>query len=166
MKFSVATLGNPGTRIPVEGSLTLSAQTVGTQQPFQQPVEVTGIAYNQGGVLRLSLTCTTQLTMLCDRCGVSCQVPFTLEREFLLTDGSVDDEADDEAIAITGEAVDCIEPLTLALLLEVPTYHVCHDDCLGLCPVCFCNRNDTECDCDTTPTDPRWDALKDWQPRD
>jgi uncharacterized protein len=44
--------------------------------------------------------------------------------------------------------------------LAAPIRFVCSEGCLGLCPTCRADRNETACDCDV-PADPRWDALRD-----
>ena len=44
-------------------------------------------------------------------------------------------------------------------LLSAPGFVECRDDCKGLCPTCGTNLNESMCDCTTTRTDSRWDAL-------
>lgn len=44
-------------------------------------------------------------------------------------------------------------------LLTVPGYAQCSDDCKGLCATCGTNLNENTCNCTTTTTDSRWDAL-------
>ncbi len=46
------------------------------------------------------------------------------------------------------------------LILDMPMSPVCSPTCKGLCPVCGADRNLEDCGHDTTPTDPRWDALR------
>jgi uncharacterized protein len=45
-----------------------------------------------------------------------------------------------------------------AVMLELPLAPLCSEDCLGLCPQCGANRNETSCTC-VIAGDPRWSAL-------
>ncbi|MCD8187633.1 MAG: DUF177 domain-containing protein [Ruminococcus sp.] len=33
------------------------------------------------------------------------------------------------------------------MLLQLPTKYLCKEDCKGLCMVCGCDLNESECDC-------------------
>ena len=46
-----------------------------------------------------------------------------------------------------------------AILLDLPLAPLCGDDCLGLCPTCGVDRNETSCSCTSPATDQRWSAL-------
>jgi len=46
------------------------------------------------------------------------------------------------------------------VILSMPMYPVCSDDCRGICPVCGQNRNVRACSCEVKPVDDRWAALK------
>jgi uncharacterized protein len=46
------------------------------------------------------------------------------------------------------------------LLLALPGYPVCREDCKGLCTVCGVNLNERDCGCDRHVPDPRWAALE------
>jgi uncharacterized protein len=65
-----------------------------------------------------------------------------------------------EEEAYTGKVIDLDPILREQLLLSLPSYPVCKDDCKGLCPVCGANLNDRECGCDRHVPDPRWAGLK------
>ena len=45
------------------------------------------------------------------------------------------------------------------VLLALPVKTLCKPDCKGLCPRCGANRNLQACNCETGPSDPRWEAL-------
>jgi len=67
------------------------------------------------------------------------------------------EQADEETYR--GKEVD-LDPLVREqLLLALPKYPVCREDCKGLCPVCGQNLNDQDCGCDRHVPDPRWAAL-------
>jgi uncharacterized protein len=65
-----------------------------------------------------------------------------------------------ETYPLHHDEVDLELPLRDAVLLELPTAPLCDESCRGLCPVCGVNRNESACDCDPNPPDPRWDALR------
>lgn len=49
-----------------------------------------------------------------------------------------------------------------AVLLGIPNYPVCHENCLGLCPVCGVNLNKAQCEHSKRKAksrDPRWQKL-------
>lgn len=56
--------------------------------------------------------------------------------------------------------LDLVRPLREELLLALPEYPVCRDGCLGLCPICGSDLNESACDCRREEADPRWDALR------
>lgn len=62
---------------------------------------------------------------------------------------------------LEGEEIDLAGPLRDNLLLELPPTVLCREECAGLCPACGADRNTTDCGCDLTVRDPRWDALRD-----
>ncbi len=52
-----------------------------------------------------------------------------------------------------------LEPLAReTVVLELPQAPLCREDCLGLCPICGADRNESECSCEP-PRDPRWSVL-------
>ncbi|MDR1650293.1 MAG: DUF177 domain-containing protein [Synergistaceae bacterium] len=46
------------------------------------------------------------------------------------------------------------------LILNLPERALCMEDCLGLCPVCGCDRNAFECGCSAEEGDPRFGVLR------
>jgi uncharacterized protein len=67
---------------------------------------------------------------------------------------------DGETYPLEGEEIDLELPVRDAVLLDLPVAPLCREDCAGLCPHCGIDRNETDCDCDPNPPDPRWDALR------
>ena len=67
---------------------------------------------------------------------------------------------DVEEDTYSGKVID-LDPLVREqLVLALPGYPVCREDCKGLCSVCGANLNDRECGCDRHVPDPRWAGLK------
>jgi uncharacterized protein len=67
---------------------------------------------------------------------------------------------DAEEDTYSGKVIDLDPLLREQLVLALPGYPVCREDCKGLCSVCGANLNDRECGCDRRVPDPRWAGLK------
>ena len=52
------------------------------------------------------------------------------------------------------------------VILAVPDYPLCGEECRGLCPSCGTNLNERECDCAVAEADPRWAPLRKSQRKD
>ncbi len=120
------------------------------------------------------------LTAGCKRCltPVSVDVPVEFELTLVPADEHADDasgadadhdkgprggsfSADDaEEETYTGKVIDLDPIVREQILLAMPEYPVCDEQCKGLCPVCGANLNDRECGCDRHVPDPRWAGLK------
>jgi uncharacterized protein len=70
-----------------------------------------------------------------------------------------DDELE-EGYELVDEKIDLDTLLRDALVPAVPYQPLCRPDCAGLCPTCGIDRNDGDCDCVETASDPRWTALE------
>jgi len=55
--------------------------------------------------------------------------------------------------------VDLTEEVREAIILALPRYPVCREDCQGLCMACGANLNTTVCSCRKKGKDDRWAAL-------
>jgi uncharacterized protein len=120
-----------------------------------------------------------ELTVPCGRClsPVSVDLPVDFELTLVPREEYADDargERDDsrspvsgsfdpvdaEEDVYTGKVID-LDPLVREqLVLALPAYPVCREDCKGLCPVCGTNLNERECGCDRHVPDPRLAGLK------
>ncbi len=58
------------------------------------------------------------------------------------------------------EELDLRAPLSERFVLVAPSFPVCRESCLGLCPQCGVNWNETECDCSAAEPDSRWGPLQ------
>jgi uncharacterized protein len=56
--------------------------------------------------------------------------------------------------------LDLTDAVREQVILALPVFAVCGEDCLGFCPRCGANRNETPCDCETVELDSRWSALR------
>ena len=84
--------------------------------------------------------------MTCDRCLKETVQEFCYTQSHTVVRSLASGE-EDEYIVAKAESIDPEEIAVTDLLLELPTKMLCREDCKGLCPVCGCDRNETECDC-------------------
>ncbi len=75
---------------------------------------------------------------------------------------SMRDDEDETMIWLdeSGDKVDLGEEIKDYILLEMPLNPLCKTSCEGLCPICGENLNQTQCNCSSSETDPRWEALR------
>ena len=85
---------------------------------------------------------------VCSRCGGD--FDFTVMVPDLAASFEVDEKT---------EFVDLTDELRQSIILALPTYPVCRDDCQGVCPRCGKNLNEGACSCRSDEADGRWGAL-------
>ncbi len=120
------------------------------------------------------------LTAPCGRClsPIALEVPFDFQMTFVPGDEArageeesaesppaarstrkfASDEVNEETYS--GKVIDLDPVVREQLLLALPSYPVCRDDCKGLCSMCGVNLNERECGCERRVPDPRWAALE------
>jgi len=101
----------------------------------------------------------TLIDTTCRRCLTPLSVPVAVEVEALFTDdAAVDDPA---AYPIAPHAAELVldDMVREELLLAVPGFPLCRQECRGLCPRCGKDLNVGPCACEPEP-DPRWAALR------
>jgi uncharacterized protein len=142
---------------------------------FQLEVDLQKVA--SGVVVRGSFE--AEVVAPCKRClkevAVALPVSFTLNLvdEQLANDAGLDgeeggaaepagsftlDDADEEVF--DGKTIDLDPIVREQVLLALPMYALCSEDCKGLCPVCGQDLNQQACACEKRPVDPRLAALK------
>jgi uncharacterized protein len=130
--------------------------------------EVSGSLALRGKELLVKGKLKAQAEVDCDRCLTPVAVPIDshfnlqyLTREDYESSVAVELDEPDLIVSIfDGETLDVDELVREQLLLSVPDYSFCREDCQGLCPVCGANRNSKQCDHQDADNDPRWAALK------
>jgi uncharacterized protein len=65
-----------------------------------------------------------------------------------------------ETYPVEHEEIDLEQPLRDTVLPELPQVPLCDPGCLGLCPTCGADLNETACSCPPTAVDRRWDSLR------
>lgn len=165
LELDLQTLGSEG--VDVQGTLPREdGPWADTDLRFAEPPRVDLHARPAGERdIHVTGTLDAKLTMNCRRCLEEMNVSVQVELG-LFFDPTVEKEGEEEQVyALEAEAhsLDLAEPLREQLLLEVPPYPLCGEDCEGLCPKCGTNLNVDSCDCTLEEPDPRWDALRELQ---
>ena len=143
----------------VTDDVDLSQYSPGGGSPFHSPVMVTAEAKSRAGVVSLDCTYRYTLALRCDRClapvlrEVTLTVPHTVVRSLQ------NSEEDDEYLVAPDGFVELHELAANDVIPELPSRFLCREDCKGLCPVCGCDRNVTQCGCEEKQLDPRLAAL-------
>ena len=116
---------------------------------FHTPVQVTGSIENHAGAVVLNLQIAFSLLVTCDRCLKEFVREFSYDTEHMVVRSLHDEENEENYVIAKAESIDIAEIAVADLLLELPSKMLCKEDCKGLCPVCGCDRNVTECNCMT-----------------
>jgi uncharacterized protein len=100
--------------------------------------------------------------LACRRCLKPLPRTVEVALDLLYDRGVGEQEADAQVYPLDAEAstLDLTPALREQLLLAVPGYPLCREDCAGLCPKCGVDLNEGSCDCVLTEPDPRWDVLR------
>ena len=139
-------LNVPGTVQPLDFCVSQERLAQIHSYDFATPVRVTGQIANRAGVVTLELRIAFSLLVTCDRCLKETVQEFCYTQSHTVVRSLASGE-EDEYIVAKAESIDPEEIAVTDLLLELPTKMLCREDCKGLCPVCGCDRNETECDC-------------------
>lgn len=101
--------------------------------------------------------------MTCRRCLEPVQVDVDEEMAVLYrAGGTEEDGAGGDVLPFPerGDDLDLTGPVREQVLLAVPRYVYCREDCKGLCAVCGANLNETTCECAVEEPDERWAPLR------
>lgn len=125
------------------------------------------VAIDEPG-FRLEGRLSYEQTLACDRCLDP--IVQTVDSEVVMrvianapqpTEEEVELSTEDlEILFLEGDEIDLQRILIEQLQLNVPMRAICREDCQGLCPECGINRNHGSCTCETSTSDPRWEALR------
>jgi uncharacterized protein len=99
----------------------------------------------------------------CRRCLEPVRAGIDEEVGLLYRAGSAEWEEDEAADVFPlprSATLDLTEPLREQVLLAVPGYVLCREDCRGLCPRCGTNWNTAACQCASDGVDDRWAPLR------
>jgi uncharacterized protein len=95
----------------------------------------------------------------CRRCLAAVTVPVVADVDALFSqDPDALEDPSSYPLARDATAIDLRGALREELLLALPQWVVCREDCRGLCPRCGADLNAGPCGCPPA-VDPRWSGL-------
>ncbi len=123
---------------------------------------------NTDGEVRIRGGFTVEVDCECDRCLAQARFPLDASFDLLYRpmayiakeEEMEIDEGEAEIGFYEGGGVQLEDVLREQVMLALPMQRVCREDCLGICPVCGRNRNETLCECKAQTVDDRWGALR------
>ncbi|MGD2136562.1 MAG: DUF177 domain-containing protein [Gemmatimonadales bacterium] len=132
---------------------------------FAAPVRVEGRLTESGSDDFLwNAAIRTTVTQACRRCLAPVAVEVAADVQVLLTDGDMGDDPSTYPIPADGQELELGDIIREELILALPSYVLCREDCRGLCARCGKELNEGPCDCRPEP-DPRWAALEELRTR-
>jgi uncharacterized protein len=102
---------------------------------------------------------STAVRSQCRRCLAPVEVTVAAPVEALFTDDELADDPSARVIERQATVLDLSDTVREELILSVPEYVLCRDDCRGLCPGCGQDLNVGSCSCQPSG-DPRWGPLE------
>ena len=124
---------------------------------FKDPVALEGKIFNKGDNFLLEATIKTTVYLKCSRCHKSVAYVIDLQvEEIFIADYTGEDE---EIWTFTGNIIELDQLVMSNIVLDIPMKVLCSDECKGLCPKCGHDLSESDCGCDMTEIDPRFDKL-------
>ena len=112
---------------------------------FGSPLNIEGKLFNRAGVVFLNYSVNVVLLQQCDRCLKEIENCYRFDFEHIVVPAVSNDN--DEYIVADNESINMNEIAVTDLLLQLPSKFLCSEDCKGLCMICGCDQNESECDC-------------------
>ena len=112
---------------------------------FVSPLAVKGRVYNRADLVTLEYTADLTLRHTCDRCLSEFERSYNYDFSHIVVPSVSNDN--DEYIVAEDMSIDLNEIVISDSLLQLPSKILCREDCRGICPVCYCNLNETDCNC-------------------
>lgn len=126
----------------VEGACDISEEITLTE-----PVRVCGKITDINNFMMLKAVVSSAYETVCDRClaPIAAPVSFEFQRTVAMNSANLDED-DEDIIWVKEGKIDFDADVVEELSLELPVYHLCEEDCPGLCSVCG-KRLDGACKC-------------------
>ncbi len=122
-------------------------------------IHVTGTVTDNNGYMTLHATIAAEYTTVCGRCLDELHEVAEFEIERIIRSGSAlnntsalydDDDWDgvtEDLLYVSDSSVCPDVDIMETLSLNLPLYHLCSDDCEGLCPICGKKMSEKACTC-------------------
>ncbi len=171
MKIDITTLMNKrAEKIDFEYGFDPAAVDCGVILPedmaITEPVRVAGVVKDMNNCMSLSCRVKVNYRTVCDRCldDIDGVLEFDVEKTVSIEaapEGFEDDPIYDEVVFVNESSLDIDPALTEEIALKLPTYHLCSEDCPGLCPKCGKKLVPGGCECkNEKEIDPRLKILQ------
>ena len=144
--------------LDIDHSLDMSDVDFYGNYPLKTPIKITGSVSNRASVVSLKLTIEYVFAANCDRCGVFAQHNHTVYVDKLLAT-AIERQESDTIITVPDMKLDVDEFVYSEVILDLPSKHLCNEDCKGICFKCGKNLNEGKCSCETREVDPRLAKL-------
>lgn len=118
-------------------------------KPFVNPINVVGKISNKAGVTYLNIVAKFTTVFQCDRCLKDFEQDFSLNGDYVLKEEEIPDMDEDRYIVCEKGVLNLKETVLFMILLNMPSKHLCNENCKGLCYSCGANLNDEPCKCGT-----------------
>ena len=145
--------------LDIDGCLDMSDVDIASGFPLKKPVQYKGSVKNSASVVLLKLEIQFQYTAPCDRCGELTSVCHSVTIEKSLAT-SLQRQESDTIILVPDMRLEVDELVYTEVILNLPSKHLCKENCKGLCAKCGKNLNEGSCRCDAGEPDPRFDKLR------
>jgi uncharacterized protein len=136
----------------------------GVALPLSGPVALDLRARSVGDGVLVRGTVRTRIEVPCRRClrSVTQAMEETLDLLFVPAGDNEDEDFGGEVypLPLRGLDLDLADPIREQLILRVPEYALCSEECRGLCSQCGTDLNQATCDCVPEAGQSPWDALK------
>lgn len=124
------------------------------------PVRVTGrLSMTEPGRYYWAAEVKTRVAGTCRRCLEAVDIGVAASVSILFTEDQAADDPSTWVIPPRATALDLRDPIRQELILAVPAYLLCREDCRGICPHCGQDLNLGSCTC-RPASEPRWGALE------
>lgn len=158
-----------GETIEIDADVALPTLVLGTEEFV--PVgdaRLVGSVTNTGAGVVLAATLDASFRAECCRCLQEFVLPVSVQVDgFYVAHGSEHDLPEEQEVGfIDAGGVDIMHAIMSALTLELPYAPIHDENCLGICPTCGVDRNETTCDCAPEFVSSPFSALKDLFPSD
>lgn len=136
-----------GMKFDVEEQMDLSGYEYDGIYPFVSPIKIYASLSNRAGIVALNSKVEFVATFNCDRCLKDFEQKFELTGEFTLVEEANDELDEDKYIIVSNGELDLQESALNLILLNMPSKHLCKQDCEGLCYKCGKDLNEGQCNC-------------------
>ncbi len=129
--------------------------------PITTPVRITGEILSKTGIVSLTAQIEADYSADCDRCGMPATKHYSIPVKRVLVTELANGEENDDMLVLPEMKLDLYDLVLTEVVLNIPSKHLCKEDCRGICQNCGKNLNDGKCGCNQKQVDPRLAVLLD-----